>query len=227
MYEKQFLNDVATQNFTKYNIDVKAVSSKTSNSTERNAVDWLKNLNASPAKGKLFVINKRHVNDIIQTATAVVSDIWLKKPFLSTGMRAHLPIYDPLMKGKRPIMSIVREFVDLIVCVYSADGIIALTQTCAERGVFGVNLFLTDLAEDIIFYQNRYENSYAFLSDMNGIAIWHPSYPRPQAMKDDSLFPTDIQYLEKVELSVRKQWLTEMKGKVSVISEHQEVVSNR
>lgn len=60
------------------------------------------------------------------------------------------------------------------------------------------------------------------------MAIWHPSYPRPQAMQGDSLFPTDIQYLEKVEESVRKQWLDELKGKVSVMTEksdHQEVVN--
>lgn len=108
------------------------------------------------------------------------------------------------------------------------DGVIAVTQTCADRGVFGVNLFLSDLVEDIIFYQNRYEDSYAFMIDKNGMAIWHPSYPRPQAMQDDSLFPTDIQYLEKVDSSVRQQWLSEAKGKTSVIVEkvdHQEVVS--
>lgn len=47
-------------------------------------------------------------------------------------------------------------------------------------------------------------------------------------MKNDSISPTDIQYLKKVELSVKKQWLDEIKGKVSVITEksdHQEVVN--
>lgn len=109
-----------------------------------------------------------------------------------------------------------------------SDGIVAVTQACADRGVFGVNLYLTDLAEDIIFYQNRYEDSYAFLIDENGFAIWHPTYPRPQAMQDDNIYFTDIRYLEKVEESVRKQWLDEAKGKVSVITEkldRQEVVS--
>lgn len=102
-----------------------------------------------------------------------------------------------------------------------------MTHSCSDRGLFGVNLFLSDLAEDTIFYQNRYDDSYAFLIDMNGFAIWHPSYPRPQAMQDDSAFPTDILYLEKVEESVRRQWLDESKGRVTVITkknDNQELV---
>lgn len=103
-----------------------------------------------------------------------------------------------------------------------------MTQTCDDRGVFGVNLYLSDLAEDVIYYQNRYEDSYAFLIDADGFVIWHPSYPRPQVMQGESAFVTDIRYIERVEESVRQQWLTEKNGRVSVIidkSDHQEIVN--
>lgn len=47
MYEKQFLNDAANQNYSKYYIDVDA---------KRKAYNWLEALNSSHEKGKLFVV---------------------------------------------------------------------------------------------------------------------------------------------------------------------------
>lgn len=114
MYEKQFLNDVATQNYTKYNIDVKTVESKLAhkllektaesmcNISRKSSEDkrnWIDRLAAFPENGKMFVVNKRFPNDIIQTATATLSGIWFRDPFLDSGLRTHLPLYETLDKG--------------------------------------------------------------------------------------------------------------------------------
>lgn len=57
-------------------------------------------------------------------------------------------------------------------------------------------MYLSDLADDIIFY-NKYQDSYSFMVDMHGYAIWHPSYPRPRTVRATQ-FPTDIRHLEQV-----------------------------
>lgn len=122
MYEKQFLHDIANQNYTKYNIDVPAITSKTTETTKsfvcngkelKQPENWLHNLESADAKGKLYVVNKRHVNEIIQTATAVVCDIWLSKPFMMQTMKAHLPVYDPVVKG-----NLIRYFIYFFISFY-------------------------------------------------------------------------------------------------------------
>lgn len=108
MYEKQFLSDIAAQNYTKYNIDIDAIHSKIASAARKFVCDgkevkrpdnWFQNLDSFSQKGKLYLVNKRHANEIIQTATAVVSDVWLRKPFLNQAMRVYLPLFDPLVKG--------------------------------------------------------------------------------------------------------------------------------
>lgn len=113
MYEKQFLNDVATQNYTKYNIDVVAINSKSFTNKliekpactrKQNAVkeqmSWFDRLTVSSEKGKMFTINKRFSNEIIQSATAAISGIWFHHPNIDKLLRIHLPWYDPLTRGE-------------------------------------------------------------------------------------------------------------------------------
>lgn len=68
------------------------------------------------------------------------------------------------------------------------DVIVSMTQTIENFGIFGIDLYLSDLVEDITSH-NRYRNSYAFMIDLNGMTIIHPLLSRPSA-------PTHIQYLE-------------------------------
>lgn len=75
--------------------------------------------------------------------------------------------------------------------------IIPNTRACGNVGVFGIDLYLGDLAEDITYYTS-YNDSYAFLIDINGKTLAHPSFPRPIMTKEE-LFPIDILYLENVE----------------------------
>lgn len=90
--------------------------------------------------------------------------------------------------------------------------IIPNTRACGNVGVFGIDLYLGDLAEDITYYTS-YNDSYAFLIDINGKTLAHPSFPRPIMTKEE-LFPIDILYLENVDgfAGVRKKMLQKATG---------------
>lgn len=90
--------------------------------------------------------------------------------------------------------------------------IIPITQLCETNGIFGIDMYLSDIAEDVIYY-NKYQDSYAFLIDTNGYAIMHPSYPRPMGIRTNP-FTTDIRYLEQSQgfESVRNKMLTLTNG---------------
>lgn len=90
--------------------------------------------------------------------------------------------------------------------------VVSFVQPWETYGVVGTDMYVSDLAEDVIFY-NKYPDSYAFIVDLSGYAIMHPSYPRPTGVRV-SPFPTDIKYLEQVTGfdSVRTRMLTEISG---------------
>lgn len=64
-------------------------------------------------------------------------------------------------------------------------------------GVVGLDISLSDLAEDIINYDSAQE-SYAFLIDKStGITIHHPSFSRPSQHTAEHLMQTGIEHLEQ------------------------------
>lgn len=77
MYEKQFLNDIAQQNYTKYQLDTSS---------------WLTDLSYN-ITGKMFVINKRYPNEMYKTSAAIFGHWWTDRKYLETKMMAHLPIF--------------------------------------------------------------------------------------------------------------------------------------
>lgn len=99
MYEKQFLNDIATQNYSKFNIDLDTYRNKNLAHKLVLDVNWMNELETTVRKGKMFVVNKRYSNEIIQMATAAVTNVWLNGPYLDKGLRFHQPIYDESVKG--------------------------------------------------------------------------------------------------------------------------------
>lgn len=101
MYEKQFLNDVATQNYTKYNIGLDTIHAKYPLLKMKMRDNWLESLALHSKNGRLFVVNKRFSNEIIQTATAALTRVWFRKEFFERELRMHLPIYDHVAKGKQ------------------------------------------------------------------------------------------------------------------------------
>lgn len=103
--------------------------------------------------------------------------------------------------------------------MFSSDQIIYITKTCQDYGIVGISIYLSDLAEDLIYHFNQYFNgdeTYAFLCDKNGMTIWHPSFPRPNIVSYDPTYSTDIRYFEKTPENIRKRWLTEDVGIVQI-----------
>lgn len=90
---KEFLSDIANQNYSKYGIEV---------DTEAQS-SWFNLLTNYNQKGGMFVVNHRNVNDMFAVAAAAVTDIWFEKKFLKSQIIVHQPFYDQTVKGKRKI----------------------------------------------------------------------------------------------------------------------------
>lgn len=92
MLGKEFLSDIANQNYSKYSIDVDA---NVTNS-------WFNQLMAYNQNGQMFIVKHRnvHANDIFTTATAALTDIWFKEEFLKPQIIVHQPFYDQSVRGK-------------------------------------------------------------------------------------------------------------------------------
>ncbi|XP_031617768.1 VWFA and cache domain-containing protein CG16868 isoform X2 [Contarinia nasturtii] len=90
IHGKEFLSDIATQNYTKYNIDV-----NNSNKTK----SWYHQLHDYNQNGRMFVVNHRNINDMFATAAVAVTDIWFKQQFLKSHTVVHQPFYDQIVKG--------------------------------------------------------------------------------------------------------------------------------
>lgn len=103
MYEKKFLTDIATQNYTKFNIDVNILSNTnvTLVKTDEEMIPlWYDKLTRYKEGGKMFVVNKRIKNDVVATATAVISDVWFFEENLIKEIYQCAPFYDYSTKGK-------------------------------------------------------------------------------------------------------------------------------
>lgn len=88
---KEFLNDVANQNYTKYAI---AANANVTNS-------WMNQLMAYNQSGKMLIVNHRNTNEMFATAAAAVTDIWFRQEFIKPQIIVHQPFYDQSIKGKK------------------------------------------------------------------------------------------------------------------------------
>lgn len=100
------------------------------------------------------------------------------------------------------------------------DQIIYITKNCQDYGIVGLSIYLSDVAEDLVYHFNQYSNgesqSYGFLCDKNGLTIWHPTFPRPNIITYDTMYATDIKYFEKAPETIRQRWLNDETGTVQI-----------
>ncbi|KFB42960.1 hypothetical protein ZHAS_00010834 [Anopheles sinensis] len=147
--EKQFIADITTQNYARYNLSQVIY----------------------PA-GKMVMISK-HSFDAQRFIVALMEPFLGASRFIEEHLRAHLPYYDPSLQ----------------------DTVVTLSYPAGVHGLVGVDLYLSDLAEHVAYYRQQ-DNSYAFLIDLQGNTIMHPSFPRPLAARG-SFFVTNITRLER------------------------------
>ncbi|XP_037946193.1 VWFA and cache domain-containing protein CG16868 [Teleopsis dalmanni] len=79
MYEKQFLTDISTQNYTKFDIKY---------------VDWLKIRQENNLIGKICILTKMHPDKLMQASTAIFENTFDQK-YLSENLEVHPPFVDP------------------------------------------------------------------------------------------------------------------------------------
>lgn len=152
-------------------------------------------------------------------AAAAVTDIWFEKKFLKSQIIVHQPFYDQTVKGKKSLLKKKFELLKMLKKFSSIDHVIYITKDCQDYGIIGISMYLSDLAEDLIYHFNQYSNgdeTYAFLCDKNGVTIWHPSFPRPNIASFEPTYATDIKYFEKTPDNIRDRWLTEDAGIVQI-----------
>lgn len=80
MHEKQFLKDVAAQNYTKYNVNVS---------------DWWNHTPPHNISGRMYLVTQklRGDNKLKRIATAIYGNMFRQKSQLDAKIRAHLPVY--------------------------------------------------------------------------------------------------------------------------------------
>lgn len=78
MYEKQFLSDIATQNYTKFDIDVRA---------------WLPAGQEAQLAGRFFVLNKMRAETIPRASSRVFGQLFTER-FLTDTLEVHQPVVD-------------------------------------------------------------------------------------------------------------------------------------
>lgn len=98
----------------------------------------------------------RNDRKLIKKIVTEIFTIFFIKKFINNKIVVHPPITD----------------------INSNDVIVSMTQTIENFGIFGIDLFLSDLVEDIT-YHNHYNSSYAFITDLKGLTVMHPSFSRP------------------------------------------------
>lgn len=84
MYEKQFLSDIATQNYTKFDIDVRA---------------WLRAGEEEQLAGRFFVLNKMRAESIPQASSRVFGQLFTER-YLTDTLEVHQPVVDAESGGE-------------------------------------------------------------------------------------------------------------------------------
>ncbi|XP_050083462.1 VWFA and cache domain-containing protein CG16868 [Anopheles aquasalis] len=126
--------------------------------------------------GKMVMIAK-HSFDAQRFIVALMEPFLNAGRFIEERLRAHLPYVDPSVQ----------------------ETLVTLSYPVGVHGLVGVDLYLSDLAEHVAYFRRRQQprdDSYAFLIDLEGNAIMHPSFPRPVAARSQPFYVTNITRLE-------------------------------
>ncbi|XP_058056798.1 VWFA and cache domain-containing protein CG16868 [Anopheles bellator] len=127
--------------------------------------------------GKMVMIAK-HSFDAQRFIVALMEPFLNNGGFIEEHLRVHLPYYDQSLH----------------------ETLVTLSYPVGVHGLVGADLYLSDLAEDVAYFRRRVQpndESYAFLIDLQGNTIMHPSYPRPLATRSHPTYVTNIVRLER------------------------------
>lgn len=139
-----------------------------------NTSSWMHRKGDRSLNGQMFLMN-RTMERFQRHLLLCLTELFKYKSFINSQLTIHQPYFDS---------------------DFSNDFIVSLTKTCDQRGVFGIDLFLNFLVEDVL-YSNQLNSSYKFLTDLNGNTFAHSHrYPRPSTLKE-TFHPVHIRLLEQ------------------------------
>ncbi|XP_053677725.1 VWFA and cache domain-containing protein CG16868 [Anopheles nili] len=142
--------------------------------------------------GKMVMISK-HSFDAQRFIVALMEPFLSAARFIEEHLRVHLPYYDPALQ----------------------DTVVTVSYPAGTHGLVGVDLYLSDLAEHVAYYRQQ-DDSYAFLIDLQGNTIMHPSFPRPIAARGN-FFVTNITRLEREHFApAYKRMLADPEGNLRI-----------
>ncbi|XP_020806738.1 VWFA and cache domain-containing protein CG16868 [Drosophila serrata] len=168
MYEKQFLSDVATQNYTKYEIDV---------------TSWWPRAGqqATQLAGRFFVLSKLHAETSLpQTSSRIFGQLF-QEHYLTDTLEVHPPVVDA--DSGDVLVSITHA-----VPPYGVVGVNLYLADLLED--------LLNYPSAAASSAKQGGSGYAFLLDRStGNTLAHPAFPRPLIQRETS-YPVNIAYLE-------------------------------
>uniref|UniRef100_A0A182MKM1 VWFA domain-containing protein n=1 Tax=Anopheles culicifacies TaxID=139723 RepID=A0A182MKM1_9DIPT len=142
--------------------------------------------------GKMVMISK-HSFDAQRFIVALMEPFLSASRFIEEHLRIHLPYYDPALQ----------------------DTVVTVSYPAGVHGLVGIDLYLSDLAEHVAYYRQQ-DDSYAFLIDLQGNTIMHPSFPRPLAARG-SFYITNITRLEREHFApAYKRMLADPEGNLRI-----------
>uniref|UniRef100_A0A182PD40 VWFA domain-containing protein n=1 Tax=Anopheles epiroticus TaxID=199890 RepID=A0A182PD40_9DIPT len=142
--------------------------------------------------GKMVMISK-HSFDAQRFIVALMEPFLSANRFIEEHLRIHLPYYDASLQ----------------------DTVVTISHPAGVHGLVGVDLYLSDLVEHVAYYRQQ-DDSYAFLIDVQGNTIMHPSFPRPLAARG-SFYITNITRLEREHFApAYKRMLADPEGNLRI-----------
>ncbi|XP_072938876.1 VWFA and cache domain-containing protein CG16868-like [Epargyreus clarus] len=139
-------------------------------------------------------VMKLHINDsgvVGQIASAFIS-------LLPSGYENKMKIISPIWEATE------RDF--MVPLVYPTT-----------KGILGLDLYWSDLAEDIIYFKSTSQQKRAFVMDSSGKVLMHSYFPRPELATEKIKF-TNIEMIETYSFinTVKKEILSNDSGNVTM-----------
>lgn len=90
-----------------------------------------------------------------------------------------------------------------------------------HTGVLGLDLYWSDLAEDIIYFKGTNQRKRAFVMDFSGKVLMHTFFPRPESASEKIKF-TNVEYIEAYDFifSIKHEMISNSFGNITMFDKN-------
>lgn len=183
---------------------------------------WLKTFPIIEVKDTLFAIGVISDKELNKNGTFGILhfDKWHNHSNNHSIMKLH--IHNSGVVGQ-----VASAFISLLEQNYKVDKVVAMTPTWEamerdfmvsivlpiKQGIIGVDLYWSDLAEDLLYFQGNNAQRRAFVMDFDCNILMHSYFPRPESASDKVKF-TKLEFVENHNFTsnLREQMLLRQSG---------------